>query len=138
MALKKLKRYTIKIFEWFHNNHLKSNARKCNLIASSTSLEEIRIENTIISSINRVKLLGVHIDGRLDFGYHVSQICKRASKKYTLYLGYANIWIKIYKHTHTQIYIYIYTHTHTHTHIYNIYVAILLLPFSVDVAQQKH
>ena len=31
-------------------------------------------------------LLGVHIDGRLDFDRHVKQICKKASKKlHTLY-----------------------------------------------------
>ena len=68
---------------------------KCNLITSSTSPVEIQIENTAISSVNRVKLLGVHIDGRLDFDKHVRQICKKTSKKYTLYLGYVNIWIKI-------------------------------------------
>ena len=95
VALKKLRSYTIKIFEWFHNNRLKSNAGKCNLITSSTSPVEIQIKNTIISSVKRVKLLGVHADGRLDFDYHVNQICKKASKKYTLYLGYVNIWIKI-------------------------------------------
>ena len=39
------------------------------------------MENTIISSVKRVKLLGVRIDGRLDFDYHVNQICKKASKK---------------------------------------------------------
>ena len=38
-------------------------------------------QNTIISSVNRVKLLGGNIDGRLDFDYHVSQICKKASEK---------------------------------------------------------
>ena len=94
-AFKKLRSYTIKIFEWFHNNWLKSNAGKCNLITSSTFPIEIQIENTIISSFKRVKLLGVHTDGRLDLDYHVNQICKKASKKYTLYVGYLNIWIKI-------------------------------------------
>ena len=34
----------------------------------------------MISSVNRVKILGVHIDGRLDFDYNVSQICKNTSK----------------------------------------------------------
>ena len=81
VSLKKLRSYTIKIFEWFHNNRLKSKAGKCNLVASSTSPAEIQIESTIISSVKRVKLLGVHIDGRLDFDYHVNQICKKASKK---------------------------------------------------------
>ena len=79
MALKKLRSYTLKIFEWFHNNGLKSNAGKCNLITSSTSPIEIQIENTIISSVKRVNLLGVH--GRLDFDYHVNRICKKTRKK---------------------------------------------------------
>ena len=39
------------------------------------------MKNAIVSSVNRVKLLGVHIDGRLDFDYHVSQICNETSKK---------------------------------------------------------
>ena len=81
MALKKLRSYTIKIIEWFSNNRLKSNAGKYNLITSSTSLVEIPIENTKISSFKRVKLLGVHFDGRLDFDYHVSQICEKPIKK---------------------------------------------------------
>ena len=81
VALKKLRSYTIKIFEWIHNNRLKLNAEKCNLITRSTSCVEIQIENIIISSVKRVKLLGVHINGRLDFDYHVNQICKKASKK---------------------------------------------------------
>ena len=81
VALKNLRSHTIKIFEWFHNNLLKSNAGKCNLITSSTSPVEIQIENTIISNVKRVKLLGAHIEGRLDFDYHVSQVCKKASKE---------------------------------------------------------
>ena len=81
VALKKVRSYTTKIFEWFHNYRLKWNAGKCHLITSSTSPVQIHIENIIISSVKRVKLLGVHIDGRLDFDYHVNQICKKASKK---------------------------------------------------------
>ena len=37
VTLKKLRSYTIKVFEWFHNSRLKLNAGKCNLITSSTS-----------------------------------------------------------------------------------------------------
>ena len=48
---------------------------------SSTSPVEFQIKNTVISSVNRVKLQGVHIDDRLNFDYHVSQICKKANKK---------------------------------------------------------
>ena len=56
VTLKKLRSYTIKVFEWFHKNRLKSNAGKCNLITSSTSPLEIRIENVIIFNVKRVKL----------------------------------------------------------------------------------
>ena len=48
---------------------------------SSTSPVEFQIKNTVISSVNRVKLQGVHIDDRLNFDYHVSQISKKANKK---------------------------------------------------------
>ena len=94
VTLKKLWNYTIKIFERFHNNWLNSNAGKCNLITSSTSPVEIQIENIIISSVKRVKLLGAHIDSRLDFDYHVIQICEKASKKIYA-LSSVNIWVKI-------------------------------------------
>ena len=67
--MKKLRSYTIKIFEWFHNNRLKSNAGKCNLITSSTSPGEIQIEN-IISSVKKVKLLRVHNDGKASKKIH--------------------------------------------------------------------
>ena len=81
MVLTKIKSYTRKQFEWFHNNSLKSNAGKYILITNSSSPAELPFENTIIIGVNRVKLLGVHIDGRLDFDYQVNKICKRASKK---------------------------------------------------------
>ena len=78
VGLKKLSSHTIKIFEWFHNNRLKSNVGKCNLITSFASPVEIQIKSIIISSVKRFKLLGVHINGRLDFDYNVNQICKKS------------------------------------------------------------
>ena len=47
---------------------------------SRISPVEFQIEKYLkISSVNRFKLLGVHIDGRLGFDYHVSQICNKVS-----------------------------------------------------------
>ena len=46
------------------------------------------LKSSIISSVNRIKLLCVLIDGRLDFHNFVSQIGKRAGEKYMLYLEY--------------------------------------------------
>ena len=34
-----------------------------------------------IMSEEKVKLLGIHIDNRPNFGYHISQLCKKAGKK---------------------------------------------------------
>ena len=43
---------------------------------------DIRITNTKISNVERVKLLGVNIEGRLNFDYHVNTHLKKANKKY--------------------------------------------------------
>ena len=37
--------------------------------------------NITIMSEEKVKLLGIHIDNRLNFDYHISQLCKKAGKK---------------------------------------------------------
>ena len=34
-----------------------------------------------MARVNRIKLIGIHIDGQLNFDYRLSQICKKASKK---------------------------------------------------------
>ena len=51
------------------------------MIASSKVPVDIQISNIKVTSKSRVKLLGIHIDNRLNFDYHVSQLCKKASKK---------------------------------------------------------
>ena len=34
-----------------------------------------------MASVNRIKLIGIHFDGQLNFDYRLSQICEKASKK---------------------------------------------------------
>ena len=67
--------------DWFSENFVKANADKCHLIASSKVPVDIQISDIKVTSESRVKLLGIHIDNRLNFDYHVSQLCKKASKK---------------------------------------------------------
>ena len=69
------------MFDRYSENSLKANADKCRLIASSKVLVDIQISDIKVTSESRVKLLGIHIDNRLNFDYHVSQLCKKASKK---------------------------------------------------------
>ena len=67
---------------WFSANHLVANAGKCHLLTSSNLPVDIGITNTKISNVERVKLLGVNFEGRLNFGYHVNTLLKKANKKY--------------------------------------------------------
>ena len=70
------------LFSWFSANHLVANAGKCHLLTSSNLPVNIRITNTTISNVERVKLLGVNIEGRLNFDYHLNTLLKKANKKY--------------------------------------------------------
>ena len=62
-------------------NHLVANAGKCHLLTSSNLPVDIRITNTKISNMDRVKLLGVNFEGRHNFDYHVNTLLKTATKK---------------------------------------------------------
>ena len=70
----KLKKNTERIFRWFYNNNLISNAEKSHLIVSIKKNCSIRNEDS-------AKLLGIHFNNDLNFDYHVNQLCKKASKK---------------------------------------------------------
>ena len=59
-----------------------ANAGKCHLLTSSNLPVDIGITNTKISNVERVKLLGVNFEGRLNFDYQVNTLLKKANKKY--------------------------------------------------------
>ena len=71
-----------KLFYWFSANNLVANAGKFHLLASSNLLVNICITGTKILNVERVKLLGVNFEGRLNFDYHVNTRFKKANKKY--------------------------------------------------------
>ena len=79
--LEKLEKGIQSMFDWFSEDVLKANDDKCHLIASSKVPADIQISDIKVTSQSRDKLLGIHIDNRLNFDYHVSQLCKKASKK---------------------------------------------------------
>ena len=56
-----------------------ANVGKCHLLTSSNLLVDVPITNTKISNVERVKLLRVNFEGRLNFDYHVK---KKTNKKY--------------------------------------------------------
>ena len=56
-----------KIFYWFSASHFVANAGKCHLLTSSNLPVDIRVANSKISSVERVKILGVNFKDRLSF-----------------------------------------------------------------------
>ena len=80
-VLGQLKGSIDKILDWFKKSVLKGNADKCHLITSSKTLVGIEVANMTIMSEEKVKLLGIHIDNRLNFDYHIGQLCKKTGKK---------------------------------------------------------
>ena len=70
-----------KTYDWFKKNILKGNADKYHLITSSKTPVGIEMANITVISEEKVKLLGIQIGNRLNFDYHISQLCKKAGKK---------------------------------------------------------
>ena len=70
------------LFDWFSANRLEPNVEKCHLLTSSNLPLDIHINNTKISNMERIKLLGVNSNGRLNFDYHVNTLLKKVNKKY--------------------------------------------------------
>ena len=68
------------MFHWFSTNNLVANAGKF-LLASPKTPVDIHISNNEILNEERVKLLGVNLEGRLNFDFHVNTLLKKASKK---------------------------------------------------------
>ena len=100
-------------------NFLKGNADKCHLITSSKTPVGIEVANVTIMSEEKVKVLGIHIDNRLNFDYHISQLCKKAGKKIACF----NSSFQIHGHFTTQI---------NCKCFYN--VSVLILSFNLDVS----
>ena len=69
------------LLKWFDDNLIKSNPDKCYLLVSSCAKIKIEIGDFEIENSECEKILGVYFDNRLTFDYHISGLCKKASKK---------------------------------------------------------
>ena len=70
------------LLKWFDDNLMNlSNPDKCHLLVSSCEKIKIEIGDSEIENSKCEKLLGVHFDNKLTFDYHISGLCKKASKK---------------------------------------------------------
>ena len=69
------------LFEWFENNLLKSNTDKCHLLVSSRDAVNLRVSEYGIKNSECEKLLGVKFDNKLTFEKHITDICRKTSRK---------------------------------------------------------
>ena len=65
----------------FSNNQLKANPDKCHLLTSATASIAIKRKDNEILNSESEKLLGVTIDGKLNFNNHLQKILKKANQK---------------------------------------------------------
>ena len=70
-----------KLFKWFADNQMKGNKDKYHLIVSTNKLTEMQIGDFTIKNSPSEKSLGVNIDSKLNFDYHVKHLCNKANKK---------------------------------------------------------
>ena len=76
-----LEKATDTLFKWFSDNVMKSNADGCPLLVSTNNAINIKIGNIDINNSTCEKLLGVKFDYKLTFDDHISELCKKASRK---------------------------------------------------------
>ena len=72
----------MKLLKWFYDNFFKMNADKCHLlITNHEDNVSAAIGGEYIICEKSVKLLGIHIDNKLDFNIHLSKICSKVGSK---------------------------------------------------------
>ena len=71
------------VLKWFKDKQMMTNPGKFQfmILSKNTISKSIVIGNKTIASSKSVKLLGLTIDKKLNFGIHINNICKRPSAK---------------------------------------------------------
>ena len=69
------------LFNWFKTNRLKNNVDKCHVLVSTNKPVGTKIGYYTIDNSECEKLLGAKIDVNLHFNDHISDLCKKASRK---------------------------------------------------------
>ena len=64
--------------QWFTENELKANARKCNLLISSGENVHVNIGTSQIKNSDCERLLGIDTDCTVSFKNHINQIFSKA------------------------------------------------------------
>ena len=79
--LKILEEETSLVLNWFRINEMKSNDDKCHLIVANHDDVSVRLNSETTEGEDSVELLGIHIDNKLTFSQHVTNLCKKGNQK---------------------------------------------------------
>ena len=80
-VIKSLEEASETLFKWFSDNLMKSNPDKCHLLISTNNTVKMKIGHFDIANSRNEKLLGVKFDSKLTFDDHISELCKKTSRK---------------------------------------------------------
>ena len=69
------------LFKWFNDNSMKINADKYHLLLRTKNTVKIKIGSFNITNCKSEKLLRVKFDKKLSFDDHISELCKKTSRK---------------------------------------------------------
>ena len=67
--------------DWFSPNDMQANPSKFQFLTTNDCNISLSIYGATIEQDKVVKLLGVHIDNKLDFKFHVSEVCRKAGRQ---------------------------------------------------------
>ena len=80
-VIQSLEHDSMMLFQWFSDNQMKANISKCHLLVNKKNEVTIRIGDTEIKNSEYEKLLGIKVDGKLNFNEHLNDIFSKASRK---------------------------------------------------------
>ena len=88
----KLERVSELPIHWLEDNYMNLNTDKCHLLTSIHKYEHrwTQIGKDMVWEENEVKLLRVTIDTELKFETHISNICSKANKKFSVPCRFKN------------------------------------------------
>ena len=73
--IQSLEEVSKKLFKWFDDNLMKSNADKCHLLVNTNESVKITIRDFDINNSSCEKLLGVKFDNKISFDEHITNLC---------------------------------------------------------------
>ena len=79
--IQSLEEVSKKLFKWFDDNLMKSNADKCHLLVNTNESVKITIRDFDINNSTCEKLLGVKFDNKISFDEYITNLCKKGNRK---------------------------------------------------------